>query len=149
MATLLASAFPAAKALHLIHLQPRSLTLPTRDASIGTAVELFELKSQARSISGAGGKGEIKSSPQRTLTASAVAPRVLVVSTRALKAAKAQKGHLKLRTRPGAVSEIRNMAIRALSPTRGQNLLLLLLFMSLKCGPTGIFRLFLHTQNLL
>jgi hypothetical protein len=85
----------------------------------------------------------------RTLTASAVAPKVLAVSTRGLKAAKAQKGHLKLRTRPGAVSEIRNMAMRALEPVRGQNLLLLLLFMSPKCGPIGIFRFFLQTQKLL
>jgi hypothetical protein len=77
-----------------------------------------------------------------------VSPRVLVVSTRALKAAKAQKGHLKLRIRPGAVLEIRNMAMRALEPVRGQNLLLLLLFMSPKGGPTGIFRFFFaHTKR--
>ena len=44
MATPLAFAFPAAKAPHLIHPQPRPLTLPTSGASIHAEVELFEIE---------------------------------------------------------------------------------------------------------
>jgi hypothetical protein len=136
MTTPLAFAFPAAKALHLIHPQPRLLTLTTSGASIRAEVELFEIKKPGKKYIWSLWRGRDKSIPLwahlRTLTASAVAPRVLAVSTRALNATKAKKGPLKLRTRPGAVSEIRTMAIRVLSPTRGHNLLLPLLFKSPK-----------------
>jgi hypothetical protein len=71
----------------------------------------LKLKSQARSISGAGGKGDINSASYEGTSED---PNSLSsVSTRALKAAKAQKEHLKLRTGPRAESEIRIMAMRA------------------------------------